>query len=124
MSVLITCEYTKSIAGPKEYLVEAKVIDATGIELDIFVFATESDRFVSVATPYDMQAWPVGRAAALAAGKMHFRARGVLRSNLTVASAEYFLSVTQSRVRMLQSAWTAVVDQYPSTEIITVPTTP
>lgn len=121
MAVSITCEYVKSIGPGPEYVVDVRCIDATDIELDIFVFATDSQRFVSVATPYDMMTWPSSRAQAQSQGKKHFRARGVLRPNPTPDLAENFEAVTKSRVSMLQAQWQQVSTTYPSTEIVTVP---
>jgi len=119
----ITVEYTKAIAGPDQYVVEAKVIDATHIELDIFVFNVESQRYVNVATPYDMQRWPASRAQALEQGLTQFRARGVVHTEATPQLADYFLDVTKSRITTLQSEWELILGAFPGSDIVLVPPT-
>lgn len=117
----ITCEYTKTIVGEDQYVIEARVIDATHIELDIFVFNTESQSYVNVATPYDMQRWPASRALAQAQGLAQFRARGVVHTEATPQLADYFLNVTKSRVSLLQTQWELILGAFPGSEIVLVP---
>jgi len=121
MAVSITYEVTSTAPGPGTYCVEFRVQAAVDIDPAIFVFDTEYGAFTGVATPYDLQTWPVGQAAAQVAQVAYFRSTGVLRNLPTVDKAQYFESYTQSRILRLQTNWQGVVDGFVGTETVTVP---
>ncbi len=120
-TVSIEISENPSIPSENLYAVELIAINSTGIELEVFVFDVEYDKFVSVATPYDMRAWPVSKAPAAAAGLNFYRARGVLRTFPNVEDATAFQTGSRQRITMLVNAWQTVVDSFSTPDTYTVP---
>lgn len=122
MTVSITYEVITTTPRANEYYVEFRVTSATDIDPAIFVFDVEYGAFTGVASPFDMQTWPVGQGEAQTQEKAYFRAPGVIRNLPFVDRAEYFEAYTKSRIKLLQEQYQEIVDGFLGEETVTTPT--
>lgn len=120
-TVNIQYEITRSLPASGVYAVEFRVTSADNIERELFVFDTQYQAFVGVATVYGMNNYLPSRDQAIAAGLDFFRAIGVVRTFTTIADADSFVSVTRSRLEALRREWQQYVDDYPTYTIVVTP---
>jgi hypothetical protein len=83
------------------YRVNIEVLTAGGIDKNVFVYRVADDTFMHPATPYDLLNFPVGRAAAVAAGAEFYRMSTVVRTFPTSRSVAETITVHKSRLRLL-----------------------
>lgn len=121
MTVSITYEIVTTTPRADAYYVDVRVLSATDIEPQIFVFDVEHQAFTGVATVYDMRVFPSSRDAAIAQNLAYFRATGVVKNFQRIDQAEYFDSYTRSRIKKLQEDWQVVRNGFLDTETVTVP---
>ena len=118
--VEIKSQFVRSIPSEGVYRFQLDIIDAVNIDFDVLVFDTEHDRFRHVASVYDLESFPVGKASAQLLGVAYYRGRGAQISFGTVKDALGFETITRGRFKVLAVAWAAIVDEFPGIEIVTV----
>lgn len=117
MTVNITYTIDQTIPAPNAYAVTFQVIDAQGIDTQIFVFDSQYQGYTGVATPYDLRTWPIIPDSNL----MSFRAAGVVRTYTTIEDAEYFITVTKGRIAALRAAWQVYTDEFVANTVVVLP---
>lgn len=91
--------------GAPRYEVALRVVAAGGIEPEIFVMERSTDAFSHVALVPDMTQWPIGRDAALQAGKDYYRVRDITQTWDTRELAAAFAAHAAMRVSTLNTLW-------------------
>jgi len=119
MTVSIKTYIERSVPGENQYRVKFTVIEAIGITPDVFVYDTEHNVFLNVASVYDMESYPADRATAQTAGLRVYRASAVERTYQTVRGATGFEIITRNRLKILVTEWNSISATYPGTEYYT-----
>ena len=73
MSVRIEVTQIRSVIYGPRYQVKTQVTYVAGIDRNIFVFNTETDEFMHVATTWDMENYLAGKTASEDADKNYYR---------------------------------------------------
>lgn len=120
MTVNITAQFRRSIPEDSVYRINLDIMDVQNIEFDVLVFEVESGNYSHVATVYDMETYPAGQAAAVAAEVAFFRDRGAVLNFSDVQDATDFETVTTSRLKTLAVDWNTVISDFSGTETVTV----
>jgi hypothetical protein len=120
MNVEIKALITRQLPAENRYVVNVSIIDAINIDINVLMFDEEHNTFSHVATVYDMETYPVSRAAAHDAGLQFYRARGVSREFTTVAEAVYFENVTETRLKQLTDSWKLRIEDFESHRYVTL----
>lgn len=119
-TVEIKAQFVRSLPAEGVYRIKVDIIDIVNIDFDVLVFDTEHDTFSRVCSVYDLESFPVGKAAAATAGLAYYRGRGVEIDYFSINSATEFQSVTTNRLKLLAVAWSSIVDAFEGTAIVSV----
>lgn len=113
MSADIQILVEREVPASDQFKLTITVIDAVNIPLELFVFDVGHDAFMNVATVYDLETYPAGKAAAVTATLGYYRASTVVKTCSTVLDATLFERVTRERLKTLCVAWDGVAASYP-----------
>lgn len=98
---------TETLAEGVRYGVTVEVLNASGIEREVFVFRSVDDVFMHPAMAYDMNVYPASKALALGAGDAFYRASVMTVTYPTSASAASAIRSFKARLRILVNQWRA-----------------
>lgn len=101
MTVHIEMRQIRTLEEGPVYRVKNKILYATGIQPEVFVFTVVDEEFSHVAYPYDMENVPVGRDAGAQVGNNFYRASEVTRDYDTILKATEFAVHSRGRVSFL-----------------------
>ncbi len=107
--------FVRELPAENLYRVSFEVIFANNIELEVFVFDTDTLLFSRVASVYDLETYPRGQELAKYNNIPYYRARAGIREFSQLRDAVYFESVTKERLKILCDAWSTVVDKFAGT---------
>jgi hypothetical protein len=119
MTVTIQAQFRRSIPEQNRYEVRVDIINATGIDLDVLVFDTETSGFSHVATVYDIETYPVGQTVAAAGNIAFFRDRGTINTFAQPGDATNFEVITKARLQVLAEHWDTIVGEFDGTVVYT-----
>lgn len=107
--IWLEVRYTpQTVVSPErgvEYQLLVEVINASGIERDVFVHRTVDDRFMSAAMAYDMNTYPNSAAAALGAHAEFYRTSAVRVTFTASADAASARRSFKARLALLVRQW-------------------
>lgn len=115
MSVTITHTQTRTVEEGPVYVVEDVVTATTGIDPEVFVFATDDDRFNRIATVDDMFRLPADASQALTAGVDYYRAAEVRREFTSLRDADNAAITIGERLQLLAVEYDAAVNAFVGT---------
>lgn len=93
---------SKTPLGAQQYRAVIEVTETTNaLDIELFVFETASDAFVSVATRYALEAYPNTKQQAIDDGTPYYRGATVLRDYPTVEGVEAFVRAAIERISYL-----------------------
>jgi hypothetical protein len=107
MSVEIQLDQTNTIIDGEDsvtYEVKNEVIATEGVDLHLFVFNVTQEIYSHIATPYDVEAYPTDRTAAISAGLDYYRLPSVTKTFSDIATANEFAAGVRSRLQQLANA--------------------
>jgi hypothetical protein len=124
MTVQITLKQINSLvdgASPGLVLYRSanEIIAADGVELQLFVYLTESDAFSHVATPHDIDLYPNNKVDAQAGGFTYYRRVDVTKDLERLDLAEDFIAAIQSRVRWLANVYDRIQETFTGEQTFT-----
>jgi hypothetical protein len=118
----VTYEVTKEPLGAEQYRTTVEITETTNaLDIELFVFETSSDAYVSVATRYTLESTPNSKAQAETDGNPYYRGAIVLKDHPTVEAADAYLTATLSRIQYLCLSIDRVAMPFTGTETGTVP---
>lgn len=121
--VKIKAQFVRSIPQDGVYRVQVDVIDAVNIGFDVLVFNTTNDTFSRVASIYDLETYPVSKAAAESINAPYYLDRGAQLNYFTIRDATGFEAVTRERLKILAVAHASVVDAFAGTAYANITST-
>lgn len=117
-----TYEITKTPLAAEQYRTTIEITETTNeLDIELFVFSVEGDVYVSVATRYDLETYPLTKDEAINAGLPYYRGGAVARDYPTVEGAEAFIAQTISRINYLCLSIDRVAQPFTGTSTGTVP---
>lgn len=117
-----TYTVTRTPLAAESYRTLIEVTATTnGLDVELFVFETQGDVFVSVATRYTLESAPADKQTAIDDGNPYYRAASVQRDYPSVQSAEAFVAATISRIEYLCKSIDLVAMPFTGTDTGTVP---
>lgn len=117
MTVRIEVNQVRSTEDGPIYRVTTSVINTEGIDRNIFVFETDTQDFKHVATPFDMNNYPAGLAAAQSGGDKYYRKEVAdVGYGDNVALADAAATYTLSRIKLLADQYGPVVEEFEGSE--------
>jgi len=119
MTVSIKTYVERTLPAENQYRVKFTVIEAINITADVFVYDTEHNVFLNVASVYDMESYPASRATSQTQGLRVYRASAVEKTYDTVRGATGFEIITRNRLKILATEWAAISATYPGAEYYT-----
>jgi hypothetical protein len=122
-TVEIKAQFIRSIPQEGVYRLQLDIIDVVNIDFDVLVFNTEHDTYSRVATVYDLETYPVGKAAAGTANAAYYRGRGAQLNYLTIRDATGFEFITRDRLKILAVAYASIVDAFSGTSYANITST-
>lgn len=120
MTVEITANITRTVPANNVYRVAIEILDATGIELDVLVYDTETGAYSHVCSVFDLETYPVSQAEAADAGIQFYRTRSASVDYTTIIAATAFETVTRNRLEVLTTAWNSIVTAFSGTEVVVI----
>lgn len=115
MTVSITAKFVMSIPSAGIFRIQAEIINAINIPMDVFVFRSEVDVFSNVATIYDLETWSTSIDTDLEC----YRGRIASVDYPSIAAATSFISITKHRLNHLVTSFSAIEGIFPGSETIT-----
>ncbi len=106
--------------GTVQYRVSTRITRSIGIPAELFVFFTSSDNFSNVATVRDIDAWPVGKTAALEQGRDFYRLDAVTITASDAVTAGRAGTDHTRRLRLVLRAWDKLETSFPSTVVFSL----
>lgn len=122
-TVQLQARYERVIPADGVYQVKVDIINAVNIDFDVLVFNTQHDTFEHVASVYDLETYPVGKANAIANNCDYYRGRGAAVNFATIKDATAFENVTSNRLKIVSVAWASIVDAFSGVAYINVDST-
>jgi hypothetical protein len=120
MAVTVTRTQIRSVLSGPAYRVQDTANAAVGMGKEIFVFNVADDTFLYVATVHDMLTYPVGKAAAVAAGQSKYRTAQVTRDFASLETSIEFAGSIRPRVKALCAAYEKAVADFAGTTTETI----
>ncbi len=117
-----TYSVSKTPLGAEQYRVVIEITGTTNaLDLELFVFETSSDAYVSVATRYTLELMPNDKQDAIDDGDPYYRGTTVLRDFRSVESADTFINETIGRISHLCVSLDRAAAPFAGTEVGTAP---
>lgn len=87
------------------YYLTCRVTSATGIDQELFVYGARNDTYSHVATPFDLEGYPVVREDALVTGKDFYRKNIAILSFTSKNAREQAASIISQRLNSTNQEW-------------------
>jgi hypothetical protein len=100
----VTHTQVRTLVGSSASVVDT-VTAATGLPLELFLYTTVDDTYAHIASIAELYTYPVGKSAAVAAGKSYYRSATTTRLFSTIQYAQEWAAFVPATFKRLAVEW-------------------